>query len=206
MNLFASLKETLTEELIGQIAQQNNEKPEKVSKAMDALSASAVGGILKRVMTESGMNLVFNQVQKMEYQSNITPLSAEWNELKEAGEKNLNSLLPGLKSSITMMTAKYAGTRNSLVSSLASIAISFVMITLKKHVTEKKMDAPTLAAFLGDQREPLLNVVPDLNETLLETLGIQSLLQNFVVPRIEQSGEIANAATSQPFLVWYLGQ
>lgn len=209
MNLFASLKEALTEGLIGQIAAQNDEKPEKIQKAFDALGASIVGGLIKRVTTESGMKLVFNQVQKIEFEpeqlSKIFKNQAELDALKAVGEKDLNTVLPGLKSSVSSMVAKYAGTRNSLASSLCGVAVAIVMSVLKRKVNEKRLDAESLAAYLGDQREGLLNTVPEINDKLIESIGIQYLLQNFAVPRTEHSGAlpkgVEGAPASKPFLV-----
>ncbi len=209
MNLFVSLKEALTEGLIGQIAAQNDEKPEKIQKAFDALGASIVGGLIKRVTSESGMKLVFNQVQKIEFEpeqlSKIFKNQVELDALKAVGEKDLNTVLPGLKSSVTNMVAKYSGTRNSLASSLCGITVAIVMSVLKRKVSEKRLDAESLAAYLGEQREGLLNAVPDINDKLIESIGIQYLLQNFSVPKTEQSGAlpkgVEGVAPSQPFLV-----
>jgi outer membrane protein OmpA-like peptidoglycan-associated protein len=209
MDLFASLKEALTEGLIGQIATQNDEKSEKIQKAFDALGASIVGGLIKRVTTESGMKLVFNQVQKIEFEpeqlSKVFKNQAEVDALKAIGEKDFNTVLPGLKSSVSSMVAKYAGTRSSLSSSLCGIMVAIVMSILKRKVSEKRLDAESLAAYLGDQREGLLNTVPEINDKLIESIGIQYLLQNFSVPRTEHSGAlpkgIEGAPASKPFLV-----
>ena len=209
MNLFASLKEALTEGVISQIAAQNNEKPEKIQKAVDALSASLVGGLIKRVATESGMKLVFTQVQKIEFAPDqfgkIFKNPTEFSEFKSVGEKILNTVLPGLKSPVCSMVTKYSGTQNSLASLLSGITVAVIMTVLKKKTTEKQLDAESLAAYLGDQRENLLTVVPDLNDKLIETVGIQYLLQSFAVPRAEHSGTITKGgdsiASSQPFLV-----
>ncbi len=209
MNFFASLKEALTEGVISQIAAQNQEKPEKIEKIFDALGVSLVGGLIKRVTTESGMKLVFNQVQRIDFEpeqiGSILKSQPEFDKLKAIGEKDLNIVLPGLKSAISSMVSKYAGTRNSLVSSLCGVAMPIVMSVLKRKVTEKKLDAESLTAYLGDQREGLLTIIPDLNDKLIETVGIRYLLQNFAVPRTEESGAVPKGAdkgsASQPFLV-----
>ncbi|AEI46508.1 DUF937 domain-containing protein [Runella slithyformis] len=211
MNFFASLKEALTEGVISQIAVQKHEKPEKIQKIFDALGVSLVGGLIKRVTTESGMKLVFNQARKIDFEpdqiADILKNELEFERLRAVGEKDLNTVLPGLKSAISSMVAKYAGTQNSLVSSLCGVAMPIVMSVLKHKIAEKKFDAESLAAYLGDQREGLLTILPDLNDKLIETIGIQYLLQNFSVPRTEESGVVSkgagidNGQASQPFLV-----
>lgn len=211
MNFFASLKEALTEGVISQIAAHKQEKPEKIQKIFDALGVALVGGLIKRVTTESGMKLVYNQAQKIEFGpehiEGILKNEAEFEKLKAVGEKDLNTVLPGLKSAIISMVSKYAGTQNSLVASLCGVAMPIVMSVIKQKITEKKLDAESLAAYMGDQREEMLNVLPDLNDKLIETMGIQYLLQNFSVPRTEESGVVSRGtgtekgSTSQPFLV-----
>ncbi|MEZ4903636.1 MAG: DUF937 domain-containing protein [Spirosomataceae bacterium] len=202
MNLFASLKEVLTEELASQIATQNNEKPEKVQKAIDTLSASIVGGLIKRVTTESGMKLVFSQIQKSEFElsqlNKVLKNQVEIDALKLVGEKNFNILLPGLKSPVSSLAAKYAGTRNSLTSSLCGITMSIVMSVLKNKINDQKLEEESLAAYLGDQREGILNAVPVITDKLIESIGIQSLLENFTVPKTEPSSSIIKEVEGQP--------
>lgn len=209
MNLFASLKETLTEGIVNQIAVQNNEKTEKIQKAIDAFAASIVGGLIKRASNESGMKLIFNQAKNTPFSPEQLPrilkTPSELEEFKAAGEKILNTVLPGFKSSVCSMVTKYSGTKNSLASSLSGISMSIIISVLKKVVAEKQFDAESLAAYLGEQRESLLTIVPDLNDRIIETVGIQYLLQSFEVPRAEQSTTITKSSepipAKQPFLV-----
>ena len=83
--------------------------------------------------------------------------------------------------------------------------MSIIISVLKKVVAEKQFDAESLAAYLGEQRESLLTIVPDLNDRIIETVGIQYLLQSFDVPRAEQSTTITKSSepipAKQPFLV-----
>lgn len=209
MNLFASLKETLSEGVVNQIAVQNNEKPEKIQKALDAFSASIVGGLIKRASSESGLKLIFAQAQNIaftpEQLSKIVKTSAELESFKSAGEKILNTVLPGFKSPVCSMVTKYSGTKNSLASALSGISMSVIITVLKKIVSDKQLNAESLAAFLGEQRESLLTVVPDLNDRIIETVGIQYLLHTFEVPRTEQQMTVARTtepiSSKQPFLV-----
>lgn len=209
MNLFASLKETLSEGIVNQIAVQNNEKPEKIQKALDAFSASIVGGLIKRASSESGLKLIFAQAQNIaftpEQLSKIVKTSAELESFKSAGEKTLNTVLPGFKSPVCSMVTKYSGTKNSLASALSGISMSVIITVLKKIVSDKQLNAESLAAFLGEQRESLLTVVPDLNDRIIETVGIQYLLHTFEVPRTEQQMTVARTtepiSSKQPFLV-----
>ena len=52
MNLFASLKEALTEGVIGQIAAQNDEKPEKIQKAFEILGKKWSGLVLYTLLED----------------------------------------------------------------------------------------------------------------------------------------------------------
>ncbi|MFN4146622.1 MAG: DUF937 domain-containing protein [Runella sp.] len=209
MNIFASLREALSEGVIDQIAGIYGEKPEKIQQAFDVLGVSMVGGLVKRVTTESGMKFLFSQVEKNNYDLALLPQilqnPATLENFRSEGEKNLNTVLPGLKSPITSMVAKYAGIQNSLASTLCGLAVSVVMSLLKKETTHRKFDAEGLAAYLGDQREALLSVVPELNDALVKNLGLQAVLQTFSIPRSEASGSITHqsspSATPPPFLM-----
>ena len=206
MSLFAALKEILDESTIEEIAKLNNEKPEKLQKVVDALAVALTGGLLKRVSNEYGMNLVFGQVSKADLQANQLKIllqnPTEWDSFLANGDKVFHTLLPSIKSPIAAVVAKYAGTRNSLVSSLCGLIGPVVLSALHKQVNTQKLDAKGLSAYLGDQREALLQVAPDLNPALIETLGIQSLLENFVVPQVEPSAVVRpfEAKSAQAFL------
>jgi outer membrane protein OmpA-like peptidoglycan-associated protein len=189
MSLFVLLKEILTDTTVAKIAQINGEKPEKIQKIVDGLGAALTGGLLKRVSNEYGMNLVHGQVQKNALDSNqlqnVLQNSDDWAAFLANGDKLFNTLMPGIKSPVTSLVAKYAGTRNSLVSSLCGLVAPAILAALQKQVANQQLDANGLANYLGNQREDLLKVAPELNSGLIESLGIQSLLENFAVPEIE---------------------
>jgi len=194
MSLFASLKEILDESVVQEIAKLNNEKPENIQKIVDALGVALTGGLIKRVSSEYGMTLVFGQVNKADLQvdqlKTLLQNPTEWASFLASGDKVFHTLLPGVKSPIAGIVAKYASTRNSLVSSLCGLIAPVVLSALHKHTNNQTLDANGLAAYLGDQREALLQVAPELNPTLIETLGIQSLLENFVVPQVGPSAAV----------------
>ena len=209
MSLFVSLKEILNESVVEQIAKLNGEKPEKIQKAIDALGATVVGGLLKRITSEYGINLVFNQVQKSDlatHQLETTLKTAsDFSDLSASGDKIFHAFLPSLKSPVSAMVARHSGVRNSLVSLLCGVVASGVLAALKKKVAEKNLQPDSLAAYLSDQREGLLEVAPDLNPLLIETLGLKPLLEKFAIAPVESaSGAVRSADSkevSQPFLM-----
>ena len=209
MSLFVSLKEILNESVVEQIAKLNSEKPEKIQKAIDALGATVVGGLLKRITNEYGINLVFNQVQKSDLATNqletTLKTANDFSDLSASGDKIFHAFLPSLKSPVSAMVARHSGVRNSLVSLLCGVVAAGVLAALKKKVGEKNLQPDSLAAYLSDQRESLLEVAPDLNPLLIETLGLRPLLEKFAIAPIESaSGAVRSVDSkemSQPFLM-----
>ncbi|TAF95306.1 MAG: hypothetical protein EAZ32_09450 [Cytophagia bacterium] len=206
MSLFALLKEILDDSLVEQVAKMTNEKPEKIQKIISGLGAALIGGLIKRAANESGLNLVNNQVQK--FNLDTTQLQTalqdptDWSNFLANGDKMFHTLLPSIKSPVTAFVAKYAGTRNSLVSSLCGLVAPAMMAALKKQVANQKLDASGIANYLGDQRENLLQIAPELNPSLIEIIGLQSLMQNFSTPQIEESAAVKHneSKAAQPFL------
>ena len=186
MNIFDSLKEIITTSVIEKIADFHSEKPTKIQQASDIASAAIVGGMIKRITSDTGMNLCYNVIQKNTFQvSDLTNLksSEDFSEIITLGDKTLNTLLPSFKSPVSGLVSKNTGLRSSAAASIVSFITLSVVTVLKKKIAEKNLDASAMASFLGEQREYLLNVVPDLNQSLIDTVGLQYVLANFTAPQ-----------------------
>ncbi len=202
MSLFNTIKTAFTETVVGHIAANHNEQASRIQQAIDLSSAAIVGGLIKRIMSETGMNLVYNTIQKYEIDINDTTKN-NLSEVVASGDKVLNTLLPSFKSLVSGLISRNTGLRNSVSSSVVGFTMLAVADALKKQVAEKKYDAQGLAGYLGEQREHLLAVSPDHNHLLIETLGLQNVLSNFTVPRnsVEESiPDMAKVAPKRPFI------
>ena len=204
MNIFNFTKDIFTDSVIERIAQFSNEKPARIKLAIDIASASIVGGLIKRITSETGMNLLHTIIQKNTTQiSDLTDLKDNnaFSEIVTVGDKTLNVLLPSFKSSVSGLVGKSTGLRNSVASSVVSYTMLAIATILKKKVSEKNLDASSLAAYLGGQRENLLNVVPDYNHSIIDTGGLQHVLSNFIVPqKVEEENPNSQSAPAKHFV------
>ena len=71
MNLFASLTEVFNSDVIARIATYIDEPAEKTSKAVNGLTYTIVGGLMKRTTSEIGVNQLYKHVQKGPYDGSL---------------------------------------------------------------------------------------------------------------------------------------
>ncbi len=190
MNLFAQFDELLNPEVIAKIAVYVDEPVEKTRKAVQGLVYTVVGGLIKRITSEIGINQLALQIQRGRYEGQlIAQLPTLFREPTQvnatitAGNDAISHLLPALKSSIAGMITSYAGIRNSSAISLLGLTTALVLDELGRQMRERKLDPDGLAASLFEQREPLLNVVPEtLMPQLTEKLSLQPLFSGLSAP------------------------
>jgi outer membrane protein OmpA-like peptidoglycan-associated protein len=196
MDLFAQFNQIFSDSVIDNIAKNNKENPEKVKKAASILPASLMAYMMKRVTTESGMNLVYNYVQDSQDKNylDFTNKTATETTVIE-GDKVLNKVLPSAKGPVIGLVSKYSGLRNSLVTQLCTLSLPSILTVLKKIVAERKLDAAGLAQYILEQREGLVNTLPDdIKTTFVENLGLSNYLGVITLPNIA-NGEDINLPT-----------
>lgn len=182
MNLFGTLKETLTPALQAKTAQLVGESPEKTGKALDGLFPTVAGGLLKRASTETGLDQLFRTLKKPDFDRQLldtlpTLLDSpeRTNQLIAFGNGLVSQLLPDKKSSITTMISSYAKVRNSSATSLLGLTMPLVLATLRRETVDRNLDVQGLGSLLADQREAWLSTIPEgLADKLFEVLGIDN--------------------------------
>lgn len=190
MNLFAQFEELLNPEVIAKIAVYVDEPVEKTRKAVQGLVYTVVGGLIKRITSEIGINQLALQIQRGRYEGQLVAQlptlfkdPTQVNATITAGNDAISHLLPALKSSIAGMITSYAGIRNSSAISLLGLTTALVLDELGRQMRERKLDSDGLAASLFEQREPLLNVVPEtLMPQLAEKLSLQPIFSGLSAP------------------------
>lgn len=190
MNFFAVINGIFSPEVTNKVALYVDEPAEKTNKAVQALTYTIFGGLLKRITSEIGVNQLFNYIQKGNYYGNAAdnlistfkdPLQIH--ALVATGNETISHLLPAMKSSIASMICSYTGIRNSSAISLLGLTSSIVLDVLGKQVREQKLDADKLAASLFDQRETFVQQIPEnLLPQLIEKLGIQQIMAGMAMP------------------------
>jgi outer membrane protein OmpA-like peptidoglycan-associated protein len=182
MNLFSTFKESIPAAIRLMAAQHVGETPEKTQKALDALSATVTGGLLKRASTETGLDQLYRTLQKpasdtalLENLPSLLDSPERTSQLIAYGSGLVSQLLPDKKSSIATMISTYAKVRNSSATSLLGLMMPLVLATLRREVTDRHLDVQGLGGLLADQREAWLATVPEgLADKLFEVLGIDN--------------------------------
>ena len=64
MNLFDTLNEALTDEVVSKIAKLSEEEPEKTRKALDGVFYTLIAGLVRRTGSMMSVSMLFNQIQK----------------------------------------------------------------------------------------------------------------------------------------------
>lgn len=190
MNLFNTLNDVLSPDVLSRIAAYVDEPADKARKAVEGLVYTVVGGLMKRTTTEIGVNQLFNHIRKGRYDGSLTDdLStvlrdpAQTNTLITQGNEVISHLLPALKSSIATMISSYAGIRNSSAISLLGLTSTIVLHGLGKRVNDQKLDADGLAASLFGEREAFVSAVPEeFLPRLVEKVGLQQVVAGLAAP------------------------
>ena len=190
MNLFANLTEVFNSDVIARIATYIDEPTEKTSKAVNGLTYTIVGGLMKRTTSEIGVNQLYKHVQKGPYDgslidnlSTILRDPAQTNTLTTQGNDVISHLLPAMKSSIGTMISSWSNIRNSSAISLLGLTTTIVLHVLGKQVKERKLDADGLATLLFSERDALVNAVPeDFFPRLVDKVGLQQIVAGLAVP------------------------
>ncbi|GAB3643552.1 DUF937 domain-containing protein [Spirosoma arcticum] len=198
MNLFNTINDVLSPDVLSRIAAYVDEPAEKAHKAVDGLVYTVVGGLMKRTTTEIGVNQLFNHIQKGRYDGSLTDNlitvlrePAQTNTLITQGNDVISHLLPAMKSSIGTMISGYAGIRNSSAISLLGLTSTIVLHVLGKRVKDQKLDADGLAASLFSEREAFVNAVPDeFMPRLVEKVGLQQVVAGLAAPARRTTVEV----------------
>ena len=183
MNLFDTLKEAMTDEVVSKIAKFVDEEPEKTEKALDSINYTLVAGLIKRTGSNMGINMLFNQVQRGNFNGSLMNSLTDslgrkpkMEEILKTGDGLLSQLFPAYKSPLTSMIGAYAGIKKASSSTLSSLSAAVLIDALGKQMIEKKMDADELTNYLIDHHEPLFEKAPeDLMEKMIPSLGLQEL-------------------------------
>ncbi|GAB4023123.1 DUF937 domain-containing protein [Spirosoma koreense] len=204
MNLFANLTEVFNSDVTARIATYIDESVEKTSKALNGLTYTIVGGLMKRTTSEIGVNQLYNHIQKGRYDgllldnlSNTLREPGQTNTLISQGNDVISHLLPAMKSSIGMMISSYAGIRNSSAISLLGLTTTIVLHVLGKQVKDRKLDADGLASLLFSERDALVNEVPeDFFPKLVEKVGLQQIVAGMAAPARRTAVETPSRVTT----------
>lgn len=184
MNLFDTLNEALTDEVVSKIAKLSDEDPEKTRKALNGVIYTLVAGLVRRTGSMMSVNMLYNQVQKgnqggelinniMQYLNNKEKLDG----ILKTGDGLISQIFPAYKSPLVSMIGIYAGIKKNSSTMYASLAAPILVDAVSKEIDANKLDVDGLITFLSEHHEPLFKLVPDeLLEKMIPQLGLQELL------------------------------
>lgn len=184
MNLFDTLNEALTDEVVSKIAKLSEEEPEKTRKALDGIFYTLVAGLVRRTSSMMSVTMLFNQIQKGnqggeligDVMSYLTKKDKLENILK-VGDGLISQIFPAYKSPLVSMIGIYAGIKKNSSTMYSSLAAPILIDAVSKEIDTSKLDVDGLITYLSDHHEPLFKLVPeDLLEKMIPQLGLQELL------------------------------
>ena len=191
---------------MSRIATYIDEPAEKTSKAVNGLVYTIVGGLMKRTMSDIGVNQLYSHIQKGRYDGTLTDNPgnilrdpSQTNTIIMQGNDVISHLLPAMKSSISNMISTYAGIRNSSSISLLGLTTTIVLQVLGKQVKDQKLDAEGLASMLFSERDAFISAVPeDFMPRLVDKVGLQQIVTGQAAQARRPSVESPTRSTAPP--------
>lgn len=184
MNLFDTLNEALTDDVVSKIAKLSDEEPEKTRKALDGIFYTLVAGLVRRTGSMMSVSMLFNQIQKgnqggeligdvMSYLNKKDKLD----NILKVGDGLISQIFPAYKSPLVSMIGIYAGIKKNSSTMYSSLAAPLLIDAVSKEIDTNRLDVDGLIIYLSDHHEPLFKLVPeDLLEKMIPQLGLQELL------------------------------
>lgn len=184
MNLFDTLNEAMTDEVVSKIAKLTDEEPTKTKKAIDGIFCTLIAGLVRRTGSTMSVNMLYNQVQKgnqggeligdvMSYLNKKDKLDA----ILKTGDGLVSQIFPAYKSPLISMIGTYAGIKKNSSTMYSSLATPILIDAVSREISNNKMDVDALTTYLADHHEALFKRTPEeLVEKMIPQLGLQELL------------------------------
>ncbi|HET6765802.1 MAG TPA: OmpA family protein [Chitinophagaceae bacterium] len=204
-NLLDTAKGYFTADFVSQASSTLGESNTGILKALSGIIPTGLAGILRKATSGTeGANSIFNFTKEAAV---ALPSSPNFGNLSNLPAKpGMGNFLSGLfgekQSGIAGMISKFAGIKDSSVSSLMSIGLPAIMGLLGKHVEQNHMTASGLSGFLSSQKDQIMNALPSGLSSLTGMLGFGSVpsLSSTTVNRRE--AEVRKSGTTM--WIWLL--
>jgi hypothetical protein len=199
MNLFDTLNEALTDEVVSKIAKLSDEEPEKTRKALDGIFYTLIAGLIRRTGSMMSVSMLYNQIQKGNQDGEMIRDVMSYLDKKEkldhilkVGEGLVSQIFPAYKSPLVSMIGIYAGIKKNSSTMYSSIAAPILIDAVNKEIVTNKFDVDGLITYLSDHRDTLFKLVPEeLLEKMIPQLGLQELLSSkFAIAKKMESGKL----------------
>ncbi len=184
MNLFDTLNEALTDDVVSKIAKLTDENPEKTRKAINGITYTFVAGLIRRTGSTMSVNMLYTQIQRGGQEGDLIRNIGSHLGNKEVFENTLKSgdflvsqIFPAFKGPLVSLMGFYAGIKKTSATTYVTLTSAILIDAVAKEMSVKKMDVQAMSDFLCDHHEELFKLLPaDLGEKMIPQLGLQELL------------------------------
>ena len=172
-NLLDSIKKYFSDEFVNQGTSSWGESNVGVRKALSAIIPVGLAGIIHKAT--SGPEAANNIFTMAKDAAAALPSSPNYNSISSTapgGSNILSGLFGGNQSGIVSMITRFAGIKESSVSSLMNIGLPVVLGAVGKHAGQNNMSAAGLSQFLLTQKDTVIRDLPAGLSSMLPTLGL----------------------------------
>ncbi|MEP7080945.1 MAG: OmpA family protein [Ginsengibacter sp.] len=175
-NLMETVKNYFTNEFTTQASSTLGENSSGISKALSAIIPTGLAGILSKATSGTqGANDVLSMAK--DSIGNISGGGADLaaNTNPEQGRSVLSNLFGGNQSGVVSAISRYAGLKDSSVSSLMSMGLPVILGILGRHAEQNNLTAGGLSGFLSSQKDHIMQAMPSGLSSIAGMLGLGSI-------------------------------
>ncbi|MEO6870448.1 MAG: DUF937 domain-containing protein, partial [Ginsengibacter sp.] len=175
-NLMETVKNYFTNEFTTQASSTLGENSSGISKALSAIIPTGLAGILSKATSGTqGANDVLSMAK--DSIGNISGVGADLaaNTNPEQGRSVLSNLFGGNQSGVVSAISRYAGLKDSSVSSLMSMGLPVILGILGRHAEQNNLTAGGLSGFLSSQKDHIMQAMPSGLSSIAGMLGLGSI-------------------------------
>ncbi len=175
-NLIEMVKGYFTNEFTNQAASSLGENTSGVSKALSAIIPTGLAGILHKATSGSqGASDILSMAKGA-----IGNISGGIpNVIADSQQNDHNNIVSNLlgsnKSGVVSAIARFAGIKDSSISSLLSMGLPAIMGILGKHADENNLTASGLSGLLSSQKDHIMQAMPSGLSSIGSLLGLGSM-------------------------------
>lgn len=172
-NLLDSVKKYFSDEFVNQATSSWGESNSGISKALSAIIPTGLAGIIHKATTgPDGANNIFNMAKNASAALPSTPNYNNLSSTAPAAGNILSSLFGGNQSGIISMITRFAGIKESSVSSLMSLGLPVILGMVGKHAEQNNLSPSGLSQFLTSQKDTVIRALPVGLSSMLPMLGL----------------------------------
>ena len=170
-----TVKNYFTNEFTTQASSALGENSSGISKALSAIIPTGLAGILSKATSGTqGANDILSMAKNAIGNISGNGANLAVNANPEQGSSIISSLFGGNHSGVVSAISRFAGLKDSSVSSLMSMGLPIIMGILGKHAEQNNLSASGLSGFLSTQKDHIMKAMPEGLSSIAGMLGLGS--------------------------------